>query len=96
MKWRQAVPTSVTIVAMLSGFLSILVTMEGIRTGEPYPYYRWAAQLIMLAMILDGIDGNVARALRGQSEFGGELDTYVDMTAFGIAPAILIFAVTLH
>lgn len=95
MKWRQAVPTSVTIVAMLSGFLSILVTMEGMRTGEPYPYYRWAAQLIMLAMILDGIDGNVARALRGQSEFGGELDTYVDMTAFGIAPAILIFAVTL-
>jgi CDP-diacylglycerol--serine O-phosphatidyltransferase len=55
-----------------------------------------AAKLIMLAMILDGIDGNVARWLKGTSEFGGELDTYVDMTAFGIAPAILIFAVTLR
>lgn len=96
MKWRQAVPTAFTIIAMLAGFLSILVTVEGIRTAEPYPYYRWAAQLIMLAMILDGIDGNLARALKGQSDFGGELDTYVDLTAFGIAPAVLVFAVTLH
>ncbi|MCF7855840.1 MAG: CDP-alcohol phosphatidyltransferase family protein [Candidatus Pacebacteria bacterium] len=97
MKWRQVVPTAFTMVAMLAGFLSIIVTMEGIRTGDPAcVYYRIAAQLIMLAMILDGIDGNVARALKGESEFGAELDTYVDMTAFGIAPAILIFAVTLQ
>jgi CDP-diacylglycerol--serine O-phosphatidyltransferase len=47
-------------------------------------------------MILDGLDGNIARMLKGSSEFGGELDTYVDLTAFGIAPAILIFAVTLQ
>jgi CDP-diacylglycerol--serine O-phosphatidyltransferase len=58
--------------------------------------YCWSALLIMLAMILDGIDGNLARRLRGQSDFGAELDTYVDLTAFGIAPAILIFAVTLQ
>jgi CDP-diacylglycerol---serine O-phosphatidyltransferase len=97
MKWRQAVPTSVTLTAMLSGFLALLLTIEGMRDSAPeHPYYRYAALLIMLAMILDGLDGNLARWLKGESEFGAELDTYVDMTAFGIAPAILIFAVSLQ
>jgi CDP-diacylglycerol--serine O-phosphatidyltransferase len=58
--------------------------------------FLWAAKLIMLAMILDGLDGNLARWMKGSSAFGAELDTYVDLTAFGIAPAILIFAVTLQ
>ena len=96
MKWRQIIPTMITLAAMLAGFLSILVTFDGMRTERPDPYYRWAAQLIMLAMILDGLDGNLARLLKGSSDFGSELDTYVDMTAFGIAPAILIFAVALQ
>jgi len=93
--WRQFVPTIITLMAMLSGFLSILVTFEGIRTSNPH-LFRLSAQLIMLALILDGLDGNLARMLKGSSEFGAELDTYVDLTAFGIAPAILIFAVTLQ
>jgi CDP-diacylglycerol--serine O-phosphatidyltransferase len=98
MTWRQAVPTSITLMAMLSGFLSILVTIEGMREGvhNPGAYYSLGALLIMLAMILDGLDGNLARWLRGSSDFGAELDTYVDLTAFGIAPAILVFAVTLQ
>lgn len=95
MNWRQIIPTAFTIAAMLSGFLSILVTFEGMHQEKP-ELYAIAAQLIMLAMILDGLDGNVARWLKGQSEFGAELDTYVDFTAFGIAPAILIFAVALQ
>lgn len=93
--WRQLLPTMLTLSAMLAGFLSILVTFEGMRTDRPELFSR-AAQLIMLAMILDGMDGNLARLLRGTSAFGAELDTYVDLTAFGIAPAILIFAVTLQ
>lgn len=97
LNWRQAIPTLCTLLAMLSGFLSILLTLQGMRMdgGNPGAYYSWAAQLIMLAMILDGLDGNLARWLKGQSEFGAELDTYVDLTAFGIAPAVLVFAVTL-
>ena len=95
MKWRQTIPSLVTVMAMLAGFLSILLTIEGMNTDRPDLYLR-AAQLIMLAMILDGIDGNLARLLKGSSDFGAELDTYVDLTAFGIAPAILIFAVTLE
>jgi CDP-diacylglycerol--serine O-phosphatidyltransferase len=99
--WRQVIPTAITLLAMLAGFLSILVTVQGMGMGSEAPakaaeLYRWSALLIMLAMILDGLDGNIARWLKGQSEFGAELDTYVDLTAFGIAPAILVFAVTLH
>ncbi len=93
--WRQIVPSLVTLAAMLAGFLSILVAIYGMVENED-ALYRWAALLIMLAMILDGLDGNLARWLKGESEFGAELDTYVDLTAFGIAPAILVFAVTLQ
>ena len=98
MTYRQIIPTTVTLAAMLAGFLAILVTVEGMRLGGDavHAYYRWSALLIMLAMILDGLDGNLARLLKGESDFGAELDTYVDMTAFGLAPAVLIFAVTLQ
>lgn len=97
LNWRQLIPISITLMAMLCGFFSILVTMEsrGLPLGEGGVYHRWAALLIMLAMILDGLDGNVARKLKGCSEMGAELDTYVDMTAFGIAPAVLIYTVML-
>jgi CDP-diacylglycerol--serine O-phosphatidyltransferase len=93
--WRQVVPSCVTLAAMLAGFLSIIVIFESIRTTTP-SLLRFSAQLILLAMILDGIDGNIARFLKGTSKFGEELDTYVDLTAFGIAPALLIFAATLE
>lgn len=96
MTWRQLIPTAITLVAMISGFFSILFTLEGMGRPDAGQFHRWAAQLIMLAMILDGLDGNVARRLKGASEMGAELDTYVDMTAFGIAPALLIYVVSLQ
>ncbi len=95
LNWRQILPTVVTLGAMLAGFLSIVFVVLGFQSGAIGGEFRIAARLIMLAMILDGIDGNLARWLKGTSEFGAELDTYVDMTAFGIAPAILIFAVSM-
>lgn len=95
--WRHKIPISITLMAMLCGFFSILVTLESM--GEPLAkaglMHRWAALLIMLAMILDGMDGNVARRLNGCTELGAELDTYVDLTAFGLAPALLIYVVML-
>ena len=95
--WRQLVPITITLTAMLCGFFSILVTLESMNDSlqAAATMHRWAALLIMLAMILDGIDGNVARKLNGCTEIGAELDTYVDMTAFGIAPAVLIYVVML-
>ncbi len=95
LNWRQLVPTMFTLAAMLCGLLSILYVVQGFHGNDAAQCYRWSAKLIMLAMILDGLDGNVARWLKGSSEFGAELDTYVDMTAFGIAPAVLIFAATM-
>jgi CDP-diacylglycerol--serine O-phosphatidyltransferase len=96
LNWRQVIPTLFTLAAMLCALLSILFVVQGFHGDNSIACYRWAAKLIMLAMIFDGIDGNLARWLKGTSEFGAELDTYVDMTAFGIAPAVLIFAVTME
>jgi len=96
LNWRQLVPTLFTLAAMLCGLLSILYVVQGFHGETPQHWYRLSAKMIMLAMILDGLDGNIARWLKGSSEFGAELDTYVDMTAFGIAPAVLIFAVTME
>lgn len=95
LNWRQIIPTVITLGAMLAGFLSIVYVVQGFQEGATGGEFRIAARMIMLAMILDGLDGNVARWLKGTSEFGAELDTYVDMTAFGLAPAILVFAVAM-
>ncbi|MDD5484099.1 MAG: CDP-alcohol phosphatidyltransferase family protein [Kiritimatiellae bacterium] len=90
MNWRQFIPTVITLLAMLCGFFSILLAIEGEK------HFLLSAQFIMLAMALDGLDGNLARLLKGTSPFGAELDTYVDLTAFGLAPAILIYQVALQ
>ena len=90
MTWRQFIPTVITLLAMLCGFFSMLLSIEGSE------HFLLSAQFIMLAMVLDGLDGNVARLIKGTSPFGAELDTYVDLTAFGLAPAILIYQVALQ
>ena len=90
MTWRQFIPTVITLLAMLCGFFSMLLAIEGEQN------FLLAAQFIMLAMVLDGLDGNVARLMKGTSPFGAELDTYVDLTAFGLAPAMLIYQVALQ
>ncbi len=50
-----------------------------------------AAELILLAAILDGLDGTLARALRATSDFGERLDTYVDTVTFGVVPAVVTY-----
>lgn len=88
----RALPTAITMAALVSGMLSIYASLNGLEAGvDTGRYHLRAALLIMLAMILDGLDGNVARLLNATSEIGGELDTFVDLTAFGIAPALLIY-----
>ncbi len=87
MTWRQIIPACFTVAAMLAGFYSIVLSGSG--------DFMLAAQMIMLSMLLDGFDGNVARLLKGTTKFGAELDTYVDMTSFGIAPAVLAYEAVL-
>lgn len=93
--WRRIIPTMVTLSALFFGFAAILSVVEFMRLGEAYLLAR-SAQYIMVALILDGLDGNLARWLRGSTDFGAELDTFVDFSAFGVAPAVLLFAYMLH
>ncbi|MCX6996173.1 MAG: CDP-alcohol phosphatidyltransferase family protein [Kiritimatiellaeota bacterium] len=80
---RAILPVALTLAAMLAGFSSLVMSAHN--------QYTWAARLIILSMILDGLDGALARLLKGTSSFGAELDTFVDMTSFGIAPALLAY-----
>ncbi len=80
---RAIVPVMLTLAAMLAGFYSIMLSASG--------HYVEAAKFIMLSMILDGLDGAMARLLKGITSFGAELDTFVDMTSFGLAPALLAY-----
>ncbi len=81
----------ITTAAMVCGVTSIIISSIG---GDNNFYL--AAQLIMLGMILDGLDGTCARWLKAESAFGAELDTFVDITCFGIAPALLVYHAALH
>jgi len=92
--WRQWLPCSITLLALFSGFLSIICVLHGVATGDQQ-YVATGCMLIYLAWIFDSFDGAVARWVRGTSAFGAELDTFVDFLSFSVAPAVLVFAVTL-
>lgn len=53
--------------------------------------YSLAAIMIIIAMLMDGLDGRMARALNAQSEFGKELDSLSDLVSFGVAPIIIMY-----
>lgn len=87
MSWRHFIPVSFTLGALLAGFFSMLMSAAG--------EYVQAARLIMLSMVLDGLDGTLARLLKGTSKMGAELDTFVDFSSFGLAPAVLAYQAVL-
>lgn len=77
-------PNLLTTAALFSGFFAIVSAVEG--------QYEKAAIAIFVAMVLDGLDGRVARMTNTQSDFGAEYDSMADMVSFGMAPAILAFS----
>ncbi len=77
-------PNLFTIGAMFAGFYAIVGAMKG--------YYKSAAIAIFVALIMDGLDGRIARLLQAQSEFGAQLDSLSDMLSFGIAPALVLYS----
>ena len=80
---RTLIPNAITASALAFG-------LTGIRfasTGE----FKQAVLAVILAGILDGLDGRVARMLKGQSRFGAELDSLADNVSFGVAPALILF-----
>ena len=81
--WRRCIPCMFTLAALCAGMGSILAAGQD--------RFLLSAQLILVSLILDGLDGTLARLLHGQTRFGAELDTFVDITSFGIAPAVLLY-----
>ena len=77
-------PNLITTAALLSGFYSIIASMNG--------NFQQAIYAIFLAALLDGLDGRVARAIGAQSAFGEQYDSLSDLLAFGVAPAILLYS----
>ncbi|THF79065.1 CDP-diacylglycerol--serine O-phosphatidyltransferase [Cohnella fermenti] len=79
----KSIPNLFTIGNLFLGVLSIILAFNDRADG--------AALLVIIAMLLDGLDGRVARALGVQSEFGKELDSLSDVISFGVAPAFIMY-----
>ena len=85
---KRALPNLCTAANLFFGMCSILATFE--------ENYFYASIFLLLALIADGLDGRVARALGVASEFGKEMDSLCDLGSFGIAPAYLAYSFCLH
>ncbi len=85
---RFVVPNIVTLLALCAGLTAIRFAVDA--------RYENAVLAILAAAVLDGIDGRIARALKGSSRFGAELDSLADFIDFGVAPALLLFFWSLH
>jgi len=80
---NKLIPNILTLLALCAGLTSIRFGLHGL--------WQQAVGAIMLAAVLDGLDGRVARLLHGTSQFGAELDSLSDFVCFGVAPAMLLY-----
>jgi CDP-diacylglycerol--serine O-phosphatidyltransferase len=76
-------PNALTTGALCSGFFAIVSANQG--------WFDWAAYAIFFSMLMDGLDGRVARWTNTQSDFGAQYDSLADMVSFGVAPALIMF-----
>jgi CDP-diacylglycerol--serine O-phosphatidyltransferase len=86
--FRVIAPNLITLLALCLGLTAIRLAYEG--RLEP------AVIIIILAAVLDGVDGRVARLLKGTSRFGAELDSLADFVSFGVAPAFILYGFALN
>ena len=82
------IPNMITLFALSAGVTAIRFGLEA----------RWQHSIIalLIAAILDGLDGRIARLLRGTSKFGAELDSLSDIICFGVAPALILYLFAMH
>ena len=85
---RTLVPNLVTLLALCAGLTAIRLAFE--------QKLEWALAAIVFAAFLDGIDGRLARMLKGTSKFGAELDSLADFVNFGCAPGLILYLWGLH
>lgn len=88
LSFNRMFPNMLTLVAMCAGLTAIRYGLNG----------QWdrAAIAVVLAGMLDGVDGRVARMLRSTSKFGAELDSLADAISFGVAPAMMMYLWVMH
>lgn len=82
-KGIYVLPNLFTTANLFCGFYSAIASMKGM--------YEIAAVAILIAVILDGLDGRIARITHTTSRFGGEYDSLCDLVTFGVAPALLVY-----
>lgn len=80
-------PNLFTTAAMFGGFYAIVASQSG--------HFHKAAIAIFIAMVLDGVDGRVARMSNTQTEFGAQYDSLADLVSFGLAPALVVYQYSL-
>jgi CDP-diacylglycerol--serine O-phosphatidyltransferase len=80
---RMLVPNVITLLAICAGLTAIRLSTEG--------RMELALAAIVFAAVLDGLDGRVARMIKGQSKFGAELDSLADFVNFGVAPGLILY-----
>jgi CDP-diacylglycerol---serine O-phosphatidyltransferase len=80
---RMVVPNFFTVLSLCAGLTALRMAVE--------QRFEMAITLVVVAALLDGVDGRLARALKAQSKFGAELDSLADFVNFGVAPAVLVF-----
>ena len=85
---RMLVPNVITLLAICAGLTAIRLSTEG--------RMELAVAAIVFAAVLDGVDGRVARMIKGQSKFGAELDSLADFVNFGVAPGLIVYFWQLH
>ena len=85
---RAMLPNAITAAALCSGLTGIRFAIDG--------EWSYAILAVVLAGVLDGIDGRIARLLNAQSRFGAELDSLADSLSFGVAPALILFLWSLN
>jgi CDP-diacylglycerol--serine O-phosphatidyltransferase len=81
--FRIVAPNLVTLLALCAGLSAIRMALE--------QRWEWAVGAVVLAAILDAVDGRVARWVKGTSKFGAELDSLADFVNFGVVPGLLLY-----
>ncbi|MDH3700253.1 MAG: CDP-diacylglycerol--serine O-phosphatidyltransferase [Alphaproteobacteria bacterium] len=81
--FNRLVPNIITVGALSAGLTAIRFAFEG--------RWQFAVTAILVAAVLDALDGRMARLLKSASDFGAELDSLSDVIAFGVAPAIVVY-----
>eukprot|EP01119_Soliformovum_irregulare_P008687 TRINITY_DN21788_c0_g1_i1.p1 TRINITY_DN21788_c0_g1~~TRINITY_DN21788_c0_g1_i1.p1 ORF type:complete len:320 (+),score=66.93 TRINITY_DN21788_c0_g1_i1:63-962(+) len=83
LEWRKVIPNALTVLACVVGLSAVKLALDG--------DYQQSVIAILVAGLLDGCDGPVARAIGGTSRFGAELDSLMDFVNFGVSPTLVLY-----